>query len=49
MTLLLVMVPEQWVIKKSPSNTNTVHVQEHHWADEKEFEIKIELKKLKKK
>ena len=47
--MLLVMEPEQSVIKTSSSNTTTVHVQDHHWADEKKFEIKIELKKSEKK
>lgn len=49
MILLLMMEPEQSVIKTPSSNTNTVHIQDHHQPDEKNLEIKIELKKLKKK
>lgn len=49
MILLLMMEPEQSVIKTLSSNTNTVHIQDHHQPDEKNLEIKIELKKLKKK
>lgn len=48
MILLLMMEPEQSVIKTPSSNTNTVHIQDHHQPDEKNLEIKIELKKLKK-